>query len=75
MKVLLLAIGLLGIAIAAIAVKMFVIEGATFKKSCSSANPDPKKRIGCTCGENTPGQMCDKYEEHHGVNAKNRIEH
>lgn len=37
LKLILLSIALIGIAFAGIAVKMFFIKGAEFKKSCSSA--------------------------------------
>jgi hypothetical protein len=48
-KLILLSIVLIGTAIAGLAVKMFFIKGAEFKKSCSSASPKGGK-MGCACG-------------------------
>jgi len=41
---------LLGLAFAGIAIKMFFIKGAEFRKSCSSVDPNTGKRMGCSCG-------------------------
>ena len=49
MKVFLLTLILVAIAIIAIAVKMFLIKGGEFKKSCSSIDPKTGKKIGCIC--------------------------
>lgn len=48
--VILLAIAVVGIAMAAIAVKMFFIKGGEFKKSCGSVDPKTGKPMACTCG-------------------------
>ncbi len=48
-KVLLLSVIVLSIAIAAIAIKMFVKKGGEFKKSCSTIDPETGKPLGCTC--------------------------
>ncbi len=50
-KLIIISIILLAIAFAAIAVKMFVIKGGSFKKSCGSVDPATGKRISCECGE------------------------
>jgi len=50
MKVFLAAILLIGLAIAGLAIKMFFIKGATFKKTCGSVDPSTGKTIPCTCG-------------------------
>jgi len=47
-KLLLVAIVLLGIAFAGIAIKMFFIKGAQFKKTCASSLPG--QNISCSCG-------------------------
>ena len=63
LKILLLSVVLLGIAIAAIAIKMFVKKDGEFKKQCSSVDPDTGKKLGCTC-EGQPGDgSCRKDEE------------
>lgn len=58
-KVLLLTIIIVGIAIAAIAIKMFVKRDGEFKKSCSSVDPATGRRLGCTCGHGEGGETCD----------------
>lgn len=68
MKVFVLALVLLGIAIAAIAIKMFVIKGGQFTKQCSSVDTKTGERIGCTCSEKLPENRCENYEAHHGNN-------
>ncbi|MBN1198346.1 MAG: hypothetical protein JXA23_03265 [Bacteroidales bacterium] len=59
LKVILLSIGLVAIAIAAIAIKMFVKKDGEFKKSCSSVDPATGNRIGCTCGHADGGESCE----------------
>lgn len=49
LKVLLLTVILVGIALAAIAIKMFVKKGGEFKKQCSSVDPHTGQRLGCSC--------------------------
>jgi len=61
--VLLLAIGLMAIAIIMIAVRMFFIKGGEFRGTCSSNNPLLKNEIGeCTICGSKPGENC-KGEE------------
>ncbi len=48
-KLLLLTIILVGIAMAGIAIKMFVKKGGEFKKQCSSVDPTTGQRLGCSC--------------------------
>lgn len=63
LQILLLSVILLGIAIAAIAIKMFVKKDGEFKKQCSSVDPDTGKKLGCTC-EGQPGDgSCRKDDE------------
>ena len=50
LKLIFVAIVLLGLAFAGIAIKMFFVKGATFTKSCSSADPTTGQRMGCGCG-------------------------
>ncbi|HMM11259.1 MAG TPA: hypothetical protein PKE03_04100 [Bacteroidales bacterium] len=49
LKILLLAVILVGLAMAGIAIKMFVLKNGEFKKQCSSVDVHGQK-IGCTCG-------------------------
>lgn len=66
MTVLVLSIILVGLAIAGIAIKMFLQKDGQFSKSCSSIDSTTGKRIGCECGEGDPKE-CINYEKHHGV--------
>lgn len=50
LKLIVVAILLVGISFAGIAIKMFFIEGASFKKSCSSVNPQTGESTDCSCG-------------------------
>lgn len=54
-----MSIVLIGIAIAAIAIRMFVKKDGEFKKSCSSVDPKSGKPIGCTCGNDENGASCE----------------
>lgn len=65
-KLLLITIVLVGFAIAAIAIKMFVQKGGQFTKSCSSVDTETGEKIGCVCGDGDP-KTCVNYEKHHGV--------
>ncbi|OFX68645.1 MAG: hypothetical protein A2X12_04790 [Bacteroidetes bacterium GWE2_29_8] len=58
MKIFFLAIILIGIAITGIAIKMFLIKGSEFKKSCSSIDPKTGKKIGCVCKESGKEGEC-----------------
>ncbi len=52
---------LLAVAVAGIAIKMFVKKGGEFKKQCASINPQTGNRIGCTC-EGAPSDGSCKNE-------------
>ncbi len=58
LKVVLLAVLIVGFSIAGIAVKMFFKKGGEFKKSCGSVDPHTGQRIGCSCGK-AEGTSCD----------------
>lgn len=62
-KVILLTILIVGLAVAAIAIKMFVKKEGEFKKSCSSVDPSTGKRLGCTCGNADGGETCENKNE------------
>jgi hypothetical protein len=66
LKVILLAIGIVGIAFAGIAIKMFFIKGAEFKKSCGSVDPKTGKPLACGC-KSSPEDAChnQQEQEHH----------
>ncbi len=67
MQLFLLTIALLGVAFAALGIKMFLIPGGQFVKQCSSVDVGSNKHIGCSCGEKKPEDRCENYEEHHGT--------
>ncbi len=50
LKLILITVALLAIAIAGIAIKMFVKKDGEFKKSCSTVDPDTGEKLGCSCG-------------------------
>ncbi len=62
-KVILLTILIVGFAVAAIAIKMFVKKEGEFKKSCSSVDPSTGTRLGCTCGNADGGETCENKNE------------
>jgi len=59
LKILIISVVLIGLAIAGIAVKMFLKKGGEFKKQCSSVDPDTGERFGCTCGKAEGGESCE----------------
>jgi len=59
LKIILISIFLLGLAIAGIAIKMFLKKGGEFKKQCSSVDPDTGERVGCSCGAGDGGGSCE----------------
>ncbi|GEM_PF-870911 len=55
MQVILLAILLIGIAIAGFAVKMFLKPGGTFTKTCgSNFHPETGEPMPCSCSSDSP---------------------
>jgi hypothetical protein len=63
MEVYLLAIALVGLAIGGIAIKMFLIPGSTFTKTCgSSVDPKTGKSIPCSCASDG-GESCHNQDE------------
>lgn len=53
LKILLPAVILIGIAWAAIAIKMFLKRNGEFRKSCSSQANNSGKPVPCACGKNS----------------------
>ena len=58
-KLILISAILISLAIAAIAIKMFIKKDGEFKKSCSSVDPNTGKPLGCTCGNADDGINCE----------------
>ncbi|GEM_PF-674583 len=55
MQVILLAIALLALAIGGIAIKMFLVPGGTFTKTCGSTfDPETGKAKPCACASGQP---------------------
>ena len=67
MTVLILTILLVGLAIAGIAIKMFLQKDGQFSKTCSTVDTTTGKKIGCSCGTDGDETQCINYEKHHGV--------
>lgn len=66
LELLLVTIVLLGIAIAGIAIKMFVKRGGEFQKSCGSVDPDTGQRTTCSCGKSSD-EMCKNKHKYQDV--------
>lgn len=62
LKLILLSIVVIGIAVAAIAIKMFIKKGGEFKKSCSTVDPVTGNPLGCSCGNSDGGENCENRE-------------
>jgi hypothetical protein len=63
MQVFLLALALVALAIGGIAIKMFLIPGETFKKTCGSTfDPETGKPKPCACASGQP-EDCHNSEE------------
>ncbi len=63
MQVFFLALVLVAIAIGGIAIKMFLIPGETFKKTCGSTfDPKTGERKDCSCASGRP-EDCHSSEE------------
>jgi len=76
LKLFLLTVGLLAIAFAGFAIKMFVKKDGEFKKQCSTVDPQTGKNLGCSC-EGQPGDgSCRKEndDDHSHTHSPSRIE-
>jgi len=60
LKILLLAVMLVGLAWAAIAIKMFVSKNGRFTRNCGSVDPVSGKPIPCSCEMNKPSTCENK---------------
>lgn len=63
LELLVITIVLLGLAIAAIGIKMFVKKGGEFQKSCGSVDPTSGQRTACSCGKMSD-ETCDNKHKH-----------
>ncbi|MBE0662195.1 MAG: membrane or secreted protein [Bacteroidales bacterium] len=59
LKVMLMAVLLVGLAWIGIAIKMFLQKNGRFTKSCGSVDPVSGKPIACSCEFNKP-ETCEK---------------
>lgn len=60
LKILLVAVLLVGLAWLAIAIKMFVQKDGKFTKSCGSVDPVSGKPVACSCEMNKPSTCENK---------------
>jgi len=65
MQLFLLTLALLALALAGIAIKMFVKKGGEFKKQCLTIEFESGEKIGCVC-DSERHEDCKYYEIHHG---------
>jgi hypothetical protein len=49
-KLVLISIVFIGLAFLGVAIKMLFKKNYTFKKQCSTVDPDTGKALGCSCG-------------------------
>jgi hypothetical protein len=67
MKILLPAILILAIAILGMAVRILLVKGGKFRKSCSSVDTGSGETRSCECNSSTPEvhSQCKNYNQHH----------
>jgi hypothetical protein len=65
MQLFLITAGLIAVAIAGIAIKMFVRKDGEFKKQCATIEFETGERVGCVCTSERH-EDCQYYELHHG---------
>lgn len=65
-KILFLSVVILAIAIAAMSIKMFLIKGGEFKKTCSSCDPHSGKPMNCSCGHGDGEADCKNKDKGRG---------
>lgn len=58
LKLIIVATVLLGLAVAGIAIRLFVLKDGQFRKSCSSIDPATGQKMDCSCGGN-PESACN----------------
>ncbi|MEG1762947.1 MAG: hypothetical protein RRY15_01675 [Bacteroidales bacterium] len=65
-----LTLGLLILAFAGIAIKMFVLKNGKFVKTCARIEFEDGETVGCVCKSKTgKHEDCPNYELHHGKAA------
>ncbi|MFP4469088.1 MAG: hypothetical protein ACLFPE_00290 [Bacteroidales bacterium] len=63
LKLIIISVILVGLAIAGIAIKMFLKKDGEFQKSCGSVDPDTGQRVACTCGKSAV-ETCESKHDH-----------
>ena len=68
MKLFIIASVVLGLAIVGLAIRVILVKGGKFNKTCSSSfSPDGKKnKCVCSGASEEDEQNCKYYQEHHG---------
>ena len=72
MQLFLLTLALLTLAIAGIAIKMFVRKGGEFKKQCATIEFESGEKVGCIC-DSEQHEDCKYYRIHHNQTTKSTI--
>ncbi|MBK7173036.1 MAG: membrane or secreted protein [Bacteroidales bacterium] len=49
LKLIIVAVILVGLSIAGIAIRLFLVKDGDFRKSCSSVDPATGQKLGCSC--------------------------
>jgi hypothetical protein len=67
MKILLPAILILAIAILGMAVRILLVKGGKFRKSCSSVDTESGETRSCECSAESKDdpKLCKNYNQHH----------
>ncbi|MBK7029027.1 MAG: hypothetical protein IPH45_07380 [Bacteroidales bacterium] len=58
LKLIIVAVILVGLSIAGIAIRLFLVKDGDFRKSCSSVDPGTGQKLGCTC-EGSNESICE----------------
>ncbi len=64
LKLILLSAALIGLAIAGIAIKMFLKKDGRFEKTCGSVDPASGRVVACTCKSEEPDKCHSKTTLH-----------
>jgi hypothetical protein len=72
LNLLIITILLIGLAVAGIAIKMFLKKDGEFQKVCGSVDPDTGQRMACTCGK-AADEICDN-KDHRIMNREIEFE-
>jgi hypothetical protein len=69
MKLFLIAAVIVGLAVIGLAIRILLVKGGRFNKTCSSSFSEDGKKNKCVCSGSADEdeQNCQYYQEHHGA--------